>query len=148
MIDPNMAVATGNAPIAGEGNQIERDDMDDLDKDAFFKLLTTQLSYQDPLDPMDNTEFVSQMAQFSSLEQMENMNSTMEQFLKTQSLAETAGLIGKTVETVDSETGQQFLGEVNRVERDENGNIYLHLITDEIGETEKYPLDAITSIYS
>ena len=148
MIDPNVAVATGNAPTSGEGNQVERDDMDDLDRNAFFKLLTTQLSYQDPLDPMDNTEFVSQMAQFSSLEQMENMNSTMEQFLKTQSLAETAGLIGKTVETVDFETGQQFLGEVNRVERDEAGNIYLHLITEGAGETQKYPLDAITSIYS
>lgn len=148
MIDQNIAVATGKSPIAGEGKQIERDDMEDLDKDAFFKLLTTQLSYQDPMEPMDNTEFVSQMAQFSSLEQMENMNSTMDQFLKTQSLAETAGLIGKAVETVDSETGQQILGEVNRVEKDEDGNVYLHLMTDEAGETEKYPLDSITSIYS
>ncbi len=148
MMDLNMAVATGNSPIAGELNQVERNDMDDLDKDAFFKLLTTQLSYQDPLEPMDNTEFVSQMAQFSSLEQMENMNSTMSAFLKNQSLAESAGLIGKTVETVDSETGQQFLGEVNSVEKDDSGNIYLHLITDQAGETEKYPLDAITSIYS
>ena len=147
-MDLNMAVATGNSPIAGELNQVERNDMDDLDKDAFFKLLTTQLSYQDPLEPMDNTEFVSQMAQFSSLEQMENMNSTMSAFLKNQSLAESAGLIGKTVETVDSETGQQFLGEVNSVEKDDSGNIYLHLITDQAGETEKYPLDAITSIYS
>lgn len=148
MIDANMAVATGNSPLAGELNQVERNDMDNLDKDAFFKLLTTQLSYQDPLEPMDNTEFVSQMAQFSSLEQMENMNSTMSEFLKNQSLAESAGLIGKTVETVDSETGQQFLGEVNSVEKDNSGNIYLHLITDQAGETQKYPLDAITSIYS
>lgn len=148
MIDPNIAVATGNTSLAGKGNQVERDDMDDLDKDAFFELLTTQLSHQDPLEPMDNTEFVSQMAQFSSLEQMENMNGNMEQFLKNQSLAETAGLIGKTVETIDSESGQQFLGQVNRVERDEDGEIYLHLMVDESGETEKYSLDSITSIYS
>ncbi|NLM03871.1 MAG: flagellar hook capping protein [Clostridiales bacterium] len=51
----------------------------DLDKDAFLSLLVTQLQNQDPLNPMEDREFISQMAQFSSLEQMQNLNATMKE---------------------------------------------------------------------
>lgn len=50
----------------------------DLDKDAFLRLLTTQLSNQDPLNPIEDREFIAQLAQFSSLEQMTNLNNTFE----------------------------------------------------------------------
>ena len=47
---------------------------DALGKDAFLQLLVTQMKYQDPLDPQDNSEYLSQLAQFSALEQMTNVS--------------------------------------------------------------------------
>lgn len=67
-----------------------------LGKDDFLKMLVTQLKNQDPLKPMDDTAFVAQMAQFSSLEQMQNMNSAT---LATQA----NGMIGKTVTWTDDD---------------------------------------------
>ena len=52
----------------------------DLDKNAFLNLLITQLRHQDPLNPMDDREFIAQLAQFSSLEQMQNLNTTFNRF--------------------------------------------------------------------
>ena len=61
-----------------------------LDKDAFLQLLVTQMQYQDPLEPMDNTEYMSQLAQFSEMEAMNNLNVA---FSNSQAL----GLVGEYV---------------------------------------------------
>jgi|SRR5690554_4280085 len=121
--------------------QVERKDGNNLDKDAFFKLLITQLKYQDPLTPMENTEFVAQMAQFSSLEQMANMNANLSQFLRIQALSEGASLIGRNVETVDADTGEIIRGEVVRVSFEE-GSMYAYLDND-----RKIDIEGITAVY-
>jgi flagellar basal-body rod modification protein FlgD len=70
-----------------------------LGKDDFLRLLTAQLRNQDPLSPMDNTAFVAQTAQFSSLEQLQNMNQSLEKLLAQAGggVAGAAPLLGRTV---------------------------------------------------
>ncbi len=72
----------------------------DLGKDDFLNLLVTQMTNQNPLEPMGDTEFLAQMAQFSSLEQMQNIASGMELLALTQTAAtnsQMVDLIGKRV---------------------------------------------------
>jgi flagellar basal-body rod modification protein FlgD len=80
-----------------------------LDKNTFLKLFTTQLQYQDPLNPMDASSFTTQLAQFSSLEQLYNTNDNLKTLISTQnSLLPTlsANLIGKKVTLNDGSTAK------------------------------------------
>jgi flagellar basal-body rod modification protein FlgD len=74
-----------------------RDNTNELDKNAFLLLLVKQLSNQDPLDPMKNEEFVSQLAQFGSLEQAMNLNTSFDKFMSFQQLTQASSLLGKKV---------------------------------------------------
>lgn len=87
-----------SAGAAAQQKAAERDSTT-LDKDAFLKLLTEQLKNQDPTQPMDNTAFIAQLAQFSSLEQMNNVNDTLTSLLTSQGTAlqtTSASMVGKT----------------------------------------------------
>lgn len=64
----------------------------------FLKILITQLSFQDPLKPMDNQAFMAQMAQFTALEQAQQLNSKMDSLLTTQASLQSVGLIGRSVD--------------------------------------------------
>jgi flagellar basal-body rod modification protein FlgD len=74
-----------------------------LGKEDFLNLLVTQMQHQDPLDPLKNEDFVAQMAQFSSLEQLINVNSTLEQVQllgSSMNNAQAVSLIGKSLTVI------------------------------------------------
>lgn len=106
-----------------------------MDKEAFLNLLVAQMKYQDPLEPTSNTEFVAQYAQFSALEQMQNMSATLE-------LSRASTLVGQTVSvnTTDS-TGKSttIQGMVDYVVY-ENGKAYVSI------EGQTYSLDDVYGV--
>jgi flagellar basal-body rod modification protein FlgD len=106
-----------------------------LDKNAFLNLLVTELKYQDPLTPMENREFLSQMAQFSALEQMQNLN-------KAFFCQQGAALIGKCAEApvFDGIEYKSVSGKVEAV-LIKNGQALL-----KIGENE-IPVEDAVKIY-
>ena len=94
----------------------------DMDKDAFLQLLVAQMKYQDPLQPTSNTEYISQYAQFSQVEQMQNMAGSVE-------LQRASSLVGQQVyvKTTTSAGDTKYVqGKVDYVVY-ENGKAYLSI---------------------
>jgi flagellar basal-body rod modification protein FlgD len=86
-------------------------------KDEFLKLLLTQLKYQDPLSPMDDTAMLAQQAQFASLEQMQNLNTNLVSLMAMQNVTQATSLLGKTVNATDA-SGNPVTGAVTGVSFD------------------------------
>ncbi|MBN2071839.1 MAG: hypothetical protein JW814_10320 [Candidatus Krumholzibacteriota bacterium] len=111
---------------------------DILGKDDFLKLLTAQLSHQDPMEPLDNNEFIAQMTQFSSLEKLENINASVDsELMLSQSMnnALSTTLIGRNVilqSNVVDVTGGESMG--SGFYTDKAGTAFV-TITDSNGET-------------
>lgn len=106
-----------------------------MDKEAFLQLLVAQMKYQDPLEPTSNTEYISQYAQFSQVEQMQNMSSSMD-------LQRASSLVGKEVyikTTTSSGDTKLVQGRVDYVSY-ENNKAYLYI------NEQKYSIDDLDSV--
>ena len=129
---------TNSAYKTAEQRKVEENTANnDLDKQAFLKLLVAQMKYQDPMEPTDNTEYVSQLAQFSSLEAMNNMSQSVD-------LQRATGLIGKVVTATKSD-------EVTGVVTEKTGSV--QFVSQSGSKTyltidgDQYELDNISKIW-
>ena len=98
-----LANLTRRVEAYNRGLNPARTVQNELGKDDFLKLLITQLSHQDPTQPLQDREFVAQMAQFSTLEQMTNMSGELSKVLGLLARGQAFGLLGRTVELADGE---------------------------------------------
>jgi flagellar basal-body rod modification protein FlgD len=94
---------TTSTSATGSTKQLE------LGQDAFMKLLLTQLKFQDPLSPMEDKDFISQLAQFSSLSEIQKLNETVTAMATAQGLSSASLLMGKTVSGLDA-SGNKVTG--------------------------------------
>lgn len=99
------------APVNSVGNQAQS--AFGLDFESLLKIILTELTYQDPLKPVDNYEFVSQLGQFSQLQLSQTLNDNVTKLLASQAATQAAGLLGRTVDF--SSAGSTLSGTVTAV---------------------------------
>lgn len=131
----NIASVVNGEIAANKASTDKKSNNSSLDKDAFLQLLVTQMKYQDPLEPTDNTEYVSQLATFSELEEMQNLGASSD-------LQRATSLVGQYVTVnVTSETGAKSItgGQVDYVVV-ENGKAFLNI------NGSNYSIDDLDSV--
>ena len=112
-----MMVNEANRTLAQELNQRSVEPNQSLGKDDFLRILLTQLAHQDPTAPMQDRDFIAQMAQFSSLEQMTNMSADFARIASMLQAGEASNALGRAVEI--NMMGETVQGVVQAVTRDE-----------------------------
>ncbi|MCB0209416.1 MAG: flagellar hook capping protein [Anaerolineae bacterium] len=120
-----------------KSNQYELE-ADGFGQDAFMKLLLAQLKNQDPLKPMEDKEFIAQLAQFNSLNQLSQINTTLGELMTAQTLSQGSALIGKTVTGLSDSNGA-ISGIVSGL-KIVNDKVFLDV------DGQSIPLDMVNSI--
>lgn len=124
----NYRVDGFNAKLKEDQKIVSKNSLGEAD---FMTLLITQLKSQDPTKPMDDKEFIGQMAQFTSLKQMNQLSDSMKDMGREYSFTRAVGLVNKTV-TWKNEVGQINTGLVDSV-KVKNGETYLSIDGQEVG---------------
>lgn len=130
-LQTQKAVNSFNKSIAVNGRTASQE----LGKDDFLKLLLAQLANQDPTSPMENTQFIAQMAQFSSLEQMTNMSNEFTKLATMLNSSEAVTVIGKTVDIDVS--GQLVSGVVDGATRGANPQVEVNGMLYDMAQVQR-----------
>ena len=115
--------ASGQAEQGTSGNSIGNTSADNLSTNEFLDLMLTSLQDQDPLDPssQDPTQYLTELAQMTSVEQETDTAQNTEDTAQSQSVSQAIGLIGDSVTYIDQTTGDQITGTVNSVQITSSG---------------------------
>jgi len=103
-----MAVDAIGSVLSGDVSELSQSN---LSQNDFIKLFLTELTFQDPLEPINNREFLAQMAQFANLEQSRITNENSTNLVTMNATTQALGLLGRQVE-VTTETGASVVGSV------------------------------------
>lgn len=116
--DGKIMETASQSSVSGAANQVSA--TNGYDKDAFLQLLVAQMKYQDPLEPTENTEYISQYATFSQVEQLQNMAGSMD-------LYRASGMVGQTVQitTKGADGEDKFVEGVVDYVKYESGKAYV-----------------------
>ena len=115
---PDLALTKAEVDTFNKSIKGSKAGKPELGKDDFLKLLITQLQHQDPTAPVDDKEFIAQMAQFSSLEQITTMSASFQRLSGLLVSGEASQVLGKTVELRDGDN--LVRGVVDKVVRGDN----------------------------
>jgi flagellar basal-body rod modification protein FlgD len=138
----DLTTSVSTSGTTSSGTTITTSSGGSMDKTAFLEILCAELSNLDPTEDTDSTTYVTQMAQFASIEQMTNLNDTMTKFAYEQ-------LVGKGVVLTDIDSsGTAIAGTVDGVQTDSSGDTYLYVTYEDDGEnaSEWFSADDITAI--
>lgn len=159
-LSPTLPVNSVNTNVASTSSSSSTSSANSitgqLGPEAFLQLLTTQLANQDPLNPMDDTQSVTQLAQFSALQSQDNLATSFANFQANFSVIQSASLIGKTVQVTTSDStssgSSSVTGTVQAIQvvsgtpsftmTDSSGNV----ITGTNGQPETFTTSQITGI--
>lgn len=114
---PPVSTNTSGANIDGTpGTTIANSSADALGSNQFLNLMMVQLTHQDPTSPTDPTQYLSELAQFTSVEQESNTAQSTAQSASAQAVSAAVGLIGHTIDYTDQTTGKTVTGAVQSVQ--------------------------------
>ena len=105
-----MSTSSVTPASAGAAAQVNSINLQD-----FLQILSTQLTNQDPLKPLDDQEFLAQIVQFATLEQSTQLNTSINQMLSVQSVTQSVGLIGRTISYNPTNGGAAISGSVQEI---------------------------------
>jgi len=135
--------------LAGTEQAPQNTESSDVNKQDFLLLLMAQLQHQDPMEPLSNEDFLAQLAQFNSMETMQQMGSDIQSLLKSNTMSRAGSLIGRVVTGFDKYSGEVVEGIAVKASINED-EVTMHV--ERYGQdgnylsTHEVPVDSITEI--